>query len=37
MEDLQARHSPWLPTADPEEKRQSMFFRHLLSWQKVHE
>jgi hypothetical protein len=27
----------WLPTADPDEKRQSMILRYLLSWQKLDE
>ena len=27
----------WLPMTDPDEKRQSMVLRHLLSWQKVDE
>jgi hypothetical protein len=34
---LQGRPSLWLPTADPNEKRQSMVLRHLLSWWKVDE
>jgi hypothetical protein len=31
------RPSPWLPTAELDEKRQSMTLRHLLSWRKVDE
>jgi hypothetical protein len=27
--------APLLPTADPDEKRQSMALRHLLSWQRA--
>ena len=29
--------SLWLPTVDPNEKRQSMELRYLLSWQKLNE
>jgi hypothetical protein len=29
------RPSPRLPMVDPDEKRQSMVLRHLLSWWKV--
>jgi hypothetical protein len=28
---------PWLPTADPHEKRQSMVLSHLLSWWRLDE
>jgi hypothetical protein len=31
------RPSPWLPMVDPDEKRQSVVLRHLLSWRKVNE
>jgi hypothetical protein len=30
------RPSPWLPTVDPNEKKQYMVLRHLLSWWKVY-
>ena len=29
------RPVPLVPTVDPNEKRQSMVLRHLLSWQRV--
>ena len=29
------RPAPLLPTEDPDEKRQSMVLKHLLSWQRV--
>jgi hypothetical protein len=31
------RLSPWIPKADPYEKKQFMVLRYLLSWRKVDE
>jgi hypothetical protein len=35
MQLFRRRSVPLLPAADPDEKRQSMVSRHLLSWQRV--